>query len=145
MSDQTIKIIITIAIVLHALAHGRAFLSLIRDALGSGTAKTIPVRFGLAPSLSRKAAASLASVFWFLATLGFFAAAWMFWSGAQPEEAWRQIAIAAAIISTLGSLLFSGIWPGAPTKQLSTLDTVISLVFNAAILIALVLLKWPPA
>ena len=69
----------------------------------------------------------------------------MYWSGAQPEAVWRQIAIAAAIISTLGSLLFSGIWPGAPTSQLSTLDTVISLMLNAVILVTLGLLKWPPA
>jgi hypothetical protein len=68
----------------------------------------------------------------------------MFWSADVPGETWRQIAIASAIISTLGSILFSGIWPGAPTRRMSTLDTVISLVVNVAILIALLLLNWVP-
>ncbi|MBE2240570.1 MAG: hypothetical protein IAE81_22475 [Caldilineaceae bacterium] len=51
---------------------------------------------------------------------------------------WQQLAAAAAAISTLGIVLFSGIWPGAPNRKLSKIDTIIALVINAAILVLLV-------
>jgi hypothetical protein len=143
MSPHTINIIIAIILLLHGLAHGRAFLMLLTDAFGLGSGATLPVRAWLFPSLSRRASAAAASIFWLLPTIGFIWAAWMLWSADVPSEAWRQIVIASAIISTLGSVLFSGIWPGAPTRRMSDLDTVISLVLNGVILVALLLLKWP--
>jgi hypothetical protein len=143
MSIQTIRSIIAFAILIHGLAHGRAFFSLLRDAAGAG--KTIPVRFWLAPSLTPRVQALLAGVFWGLSTLVFIGAALSFWGVLLPAEWWRPLVIAGALISLLGSALFSGIWPGAPTRRMSTADTVISLLFNAAILFGLLLLNWPPA
>jgi len=35
---------------------------------------------------------------------------------------WQPLAAAAAAISTLGIVLFSGIWPGAPNRKLSKID-----------------------
>jgi len=39
--------------------------------------------------------------------------------------------------------LFSGIWPGAPNRRLSNIDTAIALAINAAILV-LSLVGWLP-
>jgi hypothetical protein len=144
MSPNTIKTIIAIVLLLHGFAHGRAFFYLVADAFGMSHAPTLPVRTWLIPSLSLRAASSAASVFYFLSTIGFFVTAWLVWSTDASGGTWRQIAVISAIISTLGSVLFSGIWPGAPTQKMSTLDTAISLVINVVILVALLGLKWPP-
>jgi hypothetical protein len=60
------------------------------------------------------------------------------WDSLPIGVPWQQLAAAAAAISTLGIVLFSGIWPGAPNRKLSKTDTIIALVINAAILVMLV-------
>jgi hypothetical protein len=144
MSPQTIKIIITAVLLLQGVAHGRAFFCLAGTASGGGDKSWIPVRSWLFPKASKKTAAAIAAVFWLLATLGFIAAALGFWGLILPGAYWRQLALVAAIVSTLGTVLFSGIWPGAPDTRLSMLDTVISLVVNVAVIVALLVLQWPP-
>jgi hypothetical protein len=144
MSPQTIRIIITAALLLHGLAHGRALFSLVTQATGSRTDTWIPVRSWLLPSLTPRAAAAIAAVFWLLSTVGFIAASLSFYSSSTSGELWRQLAIAASIVSTIGIALFSGIWPGAPNRRLSNLDTLIALVMNGVILVALLWLQWPP-
>lgn len=143
MSPQTIRIVVAVALLLHGLAHGRAFFALVADATRSGSPSSIPVRSWLIPSLAPKASAIVASVFWFLSTIGFLAAAASLWGTPVPKEAWRELAVAASVVSSLGIGLFSGTWPGAPNRKLSTLDTVIALVMNAAILTILPRLGWP--
>lgn len=144
MSPQTIKIIIAGALLLHGLAHGKAFFALIADASRMGGQAPVPIRSWLLPSLSPKAAAIIASPFWLLSTLGFIAASLGLWGTFVPGEAWRPLAVVSSVISSLGIVLFSGIWPGAPNRRLSNLDTAIALVINTVILVLLVLLDWPP-
>ena len=102
------------------------------------------MRSWLFPRASKKTTAAIAAVFWLLAAVGFVVAALGFWGFLFPGAYWRQISLVSAIISTLGTVLFSGIWPGAPDKRLSTADTIISLVVNVAIFVALLVLQWPP-
>ena len=144
MSPQTIKIIITATLLLHGIAHGRAFFTLLAVAVNRREGAWIPVRSWLFPSLSLSTAAWIASLFWLLSTVGFIAAAMSFWGFILTGEYWRQLSVASAAISTLGIALFSGIWPGAPDKRLSTLDTIIALVVNVAVFVALLWLQWPP-
>lgn len=143
MSDQTIKIIVTAALFLHGVAHGRAFIALVYQLMGSLPASWLPVRSWLFPSMSSKSVAGVASIFWLLSTLGFLGAALSFWGILVPPDVWSQLAVAAAILSTLGIILISGIWPGAPNQKLSTLDTIIALVINIAIFITQLWLHWP--
>jgi hypothetical protein len=89
-------------------------------------------------------AAAIAAVFWLLSTVGFIAASLLFYSSSTSGELWRQLAIGASIVSTIGIALFSGIWPGAPNRSLSNLDTIIALAMNGVILVALLWLQWPP-
>ena len=141
MSPEIIKILITGVLFLQAFSHGVAFFALLKDARSEGK-PPLPVRSWLLPSLAPKTAAWIASLFWFLATIGFLATAVFFWEALTPSETWRMLAAAAALISTLGIALFSGIWPGAPDRRLSNIDTVIALVINAAVLL-LSLVGWP--
>ena len=144
MSPETIKIIITAVLLLHGLAHGRAFFCLAATAGGGGSTAWIPLRSWLFPKASKKTVAAIAAVFWLLATLGFIAAALGFWGFLFPGAYWRQLALISAVISTLGTLIFSGIWPGAPDQRLSTLDTAISLVINVAVIFLLLVMQYPP-
>jgi hypothetical protein len=142
MSPQTIKFIITAVLFLHGLAHGNAFLSLPRQA--GGSKPVLPVRSWLIPSLSPRTAAIVAGFFWLLSAIGFVVAGLSFWGALLPGSDWRQYAVLSAIISTAGIILFSGIWPGAPNRRLSNIDTVIALVVNIAIFVTLLWVQWPP-
>ena len=144
MSPQIIKILIAGTLLLHGLAHGRALVVLLTYAAGRDSGSSLPVRSWLFPSLAPRTAAAVASVFWFLSTIGFVAASLSFWGTLVPGEAWRQLALASSIISTVGIALFSGTWPGAPSRRLATIDTVIALALNLAVLVCLLLLGWPP-
>lgn len=143
MFSEIIKILITGILFLQGLTHGVAFFALIKDATRSEGQPSVPVRSWLLPSLAPRAAAWIASIFWLLATIGFIAAALSFWETLLPDDAWRQLAGASTLISTLGIALFSGIWPGAPSRRLSNIDTAAALAINAVILV-LLLAGWPP-
>jgi cation transport ATPase len=135
-----LEFFLTGVLALQAFSHGVAFFALIRDAR-SDIKPALPVRSWLLPSLTTRTAAWMASPFWLLATLGFALAAISIWDTPLPGVTWQQVAAAAAIVSTLGIALFSGIWPGAPNRKLSKIDTIIALVINAAIF-AVVVGEW---
>lgn len=132
-----VEMFVTGMLAIQAFSHGVAFFALLRDAR-SDVKPALPVRSWLLPALSHRAAAWIACIFWLLATLGFVAAAISIWDSLPIGVPWQQLAAAAATISTLGIVLFSGIWPGAPNRKLSKIDTIIALVINAAILVLLV-------
>ncbi len=142
MFPEIIKLLITGILFLQGFAHGVAFYALTKDAR-SERPPSVPVRSWLLPSLAPKTAALIAIPFWLLSTVGFVTIALAFWQADMPAEQWTQIAAGSAIISTLGIALFSGIWPGAPNRRLSTIDTAIALVINAALLV-LLLVGWLP-
>jgi len=144
MSPELVRILITAALLLHGVAHGKAFFALIIDAVRSSNQKTVPVRSWLLPSLSPRSAALIASPFWFLSAIGFIIASLSFWGILEGADLWRQLAVISSVVSILGIALFSGIWPGAPSRKFSTLDTAIALVMDAAILVLLLWVKWPP-
>jgi hypothetical protein len=121
---------------IQAFSHGVAFFALLGDAR-SDDKPALPVRSWLLPALSHRTAAWIACIFWLLAALGFGAAAISLWDSLPIGVPWQQLAAAAAVISTLGIVIFSGIWPGAPNRKLSKTDTIIALVINAALLILL--------
>jgi len=124
------------ALLLQAFSHGVASAALINDVRQAEGRPAVPLRSWLLPSLSIKAAAAIASVFWILATVGFLAAALSFTGALLPADVWRQFTVAASVVSTLGIVLFSGIWPGAPNRKLSQIDTVVALVINVVLLVA---------
>jgi hypothetical protein len=144
VSPDLIRILITAALLLHGVAHGRAFFALLVDALRSGDRTPVPVRSWILASLSPRAVALIASPFWFISAMGFIGASLSFWGILPAGIAWRQTANLSSVVSILGIALFSGIWPGAPSRRLSTLDTAIALMMDAAILVLLLAADWPP-
>ena len=144
MSTETIQVLITAVLFLQGVSHARGFVALVKQFSNRSPGPWLPLRSWLFPSLTMQTAAAVASIFWLLSAIGFIASSLSFWGFLVPGDFWRQLAIASAIISTLGIVLFSGTWPGAPNRSLSTADTVIALILNLAILVALLVMHWPP-
>jgi hypothetical protein len=137
MNEQVLKLIIAGALLLHGLGHGGALGALIWIARrpGTNTGGWLPARSWLFPSLATSTAGLVASSFWVLALAGFVVAATAFWGILLPGQMWRPTAIAAAVVSLLGIVLFIGTWPA--------FNTVAALAMDAAVLLALLWLHWP--
>ena len=137
MSDSTIKLLIAAALALHGLGHGGALgaLAWIAARPGSDTGGWHAARSWLLPTLPAETATTLASVLWVLSLVGFVAAALGFWGILVPGEAWRPLAVVAAVISTVGIVLFIGTWPA--------FNTMAALGMNVAVLVALLAMRWP--
>lgn len=82
------------------------------------------------PSLAPGTATLVASAFWIASLVGFVLAALLFWFGSG--DAWQPLAIASAVVSTLGIVLFFGTWP--------MFNTAAALGVNAVVLVALLIL-----
>jgi hypothetical protein len=137
MSDQTIKLIAAGALLLHGLGHGGALgaLAWIRLSPGSNTSAWLAARSWLVPSLPGDTATALASAFWIVSLVGFVITAMSFWGVAVPGDVWRPLAVASALVSGAGIVLFFGTWP--------MFNTVAALGMNGAVLVAILWLRWP--
>ena len=138
MSDQTIKLIAAGVLLLHGLSHGGALgaLAWIRLRPGSNTSDWLAARSWLIPSLPDDTATTLASAFWIVSLIGFVVAAMSFWGVIIPGGVWRPLAVAAALASATGIVLFFGTWP--------MFNTLAALGVNAAVLVAVLWLRWSP-
>jgi hypothetical protein len=76
---------------------------------------------------------SLGTVIWLAVTLGFLGAAVGLFGQANW---WRTVAIAASALSVIGLVLF---WTNPATSPVFS-----ALVFNLVVLLALLVLHWPP-
>ena len=95
------------------------------------------------PGLAPNAAAAAAIPFWIVALLGFLLAAMSLWGIIVPHQAWRQIAVVAAIVSTAGIALFAGAWPSSPIGHQNLLNIGVAMTMNAAVLVTQLWLNWP--
>jgi hypothetical protein len=138
MSDQTIRLVAAGVLLVHGLGHGGALIALawIRLHPGADTGAWLAARSWLLPSLSGEVATRIAGTFWIVSMVGFVIAAMSFWGVAVPDGAWRPVAVASAVVSGVGIVLFIGNWP--------VFNTVAALGVNAAVLVAVLWLHWPP-
>jgi len=138
MSDQTIKLIAGGVLLLHGLGHGGALgaLAWIRLRPGTPTGAWHAAQSWLLP-LSADTATAVASALWIASLVGFVVAAMSFWDVLVPEAVWRPLAVASAIVSIAGIGLFFGTWP--------MFNTLAALAVNAAVLVAVLWLRWSPA
>jgi len=74
----------------------------------------------------------IGSILWVVATIGFCVAVFGLWS---QLSWWRNVAIVAAIVSTIGLVLF---WANPVSSS-----AVFALAFNVIVLGALLLAHWP--
>jgi hypothetical protein len=138
MSDQAIKLIATSVLLVHGLGHGGALAALawIRLRPGTPTGGWLAARSWLVPSLTGDTAMTIAAAFWIVSLVGFVIAAMSFWGVVVPGSVWRPLAVASAIVSTVGVVLFLGTWPMN--------YTLAALGVNVAVLVAVLWLGWPP-
>ncbi len=138
MSDQLLKLIVAGALLLHGLGHGGAVGALIWIARrpGTDTGGWLAARSWAFPALAAPTATTVATLFWVVALAGFVAAAISFWGILLPAEVWRPAAVVSAAVSSLGIVLFIGTWP--------VFNTLAALGMDAAVLVALLWLGWPP-
>jgi hypothetical protein len=138
MSDQTLRLVVAGVLVLHGLGHGGAVAALLwiakagGDKVGSWTA----ARSWLVPSLSAEIAALIASTFWVVSLVGFVAAGLAVAGVLVPQDVWAPLAVASAIVSTIGIVLFAGNWP--------IFNTVAALAVNVGVFVAVFGLHWTP-
>ena len=137
MSDQTIKLVAAGVMLLHGLGHGGALgaLAWIRLRPGTPTGPWLAARSWLVPSLPGDTATTLASMFWMVSLVGFVIAAMSFWGVVVPGSVWRPLAVAAAVVSATGIVMFFGTWP--------MFNTLAALGVNVAVLVAVLWLRWP--
>ena len=138
MTLQTIKLIIGGVLLVHGLGHVGALIAIAVDwqQRGTATGAWLPARSWLIPTLTPQAAKAVASSFWILATLGFVAASMSFWGLVLPGDTWRLLALASAVVSACGIILFFGTWP--------VFNTLAALAVNAAVFVTQLWLRWPP-
>ena len=138
MSDHVVKLIVAVALLVHGLGHGGALGALmwIGARPGTDTGGWLAARSWLVPSLPASTATTVASSFWILSLIGFVVTALPFWGVLIPGQAWRPLAVASALVSTVGVVLFFGTWP--------MFNTLAALGVNVAVLVAVLSLNWPP-
>jgi hypothetical protein len=124
-------------LLLHGFGHGGALgaLAWIRLRPGSSTGDWLAARSWLVPSLPADTAATLAGALWIVSLIGFVIAAMSFLGIVVPGSVWRPLAVAAALVSATGIVLFCGTWP--------TFNTLAALGVNVAVLVAVIWLRWP--
>ena len=137
MSDDMLKLVIGGVLLVHGLGHGGALGALlwIRFRPHASTGDWAAARTWLMPSLPAETAATLASAFWIAALAGFVMAALSFWGVVLPTDVWRSVALASAVISMTGIVVFFGTWPA--------FNMVAAVAVNLAVLVA-IWLRWPP-
>ena len=140
--EDILEIVFAIAVLGHGVAHALASVNLGRQIGGTVRDEALPVRIPLLPSLSDRAAAAVAMVFWLPATIGFFVAVPAMLDLLFGELAWSAVLVAAALISSAGIALFGAIWPGGEAR-LRALHIFLALGMNAIILVTQLVLDWP--
>jgi hypothetical protein len=144
MTTSTTRILIIWGLLSHALAHAVALGALAVQRKRGPYGSRVVVKSWFLRSVPPQSAAAVAIPFWTLPTIGFLAAVLSFWGVVVPGSIWRQMAVASALISVLGIVLFSGTWPGSQNRPRNILNTSIALIMNIAVLVSLLWLRWPP-
>ena len=122
MAPSTIRTLIAIALFVHGVGHTLGFWK--------------PTRSWLLPGMSEPSLRVISSIFWVLAAVGFIAACLGFLGILVPVTWWRPLAMAFAVVSLIGLIVFWNMWP--------VFNTIGAFSMNIAVLVALLLLHWPP-
>lgn len=135
MSSQTIKTLIAAVLLFHGLGHLGALGGTIYHHVRHTQGDWLSDHSWLLPGLTPDTAKVVAGVFWALSLVGFVAAALAFWGAWLPFASWSTLAVASAVVSTVGIVLFGGTWP-IP-------NTIAALAINIAVLVTQWWTHWP--
>ena len=133
MSDQTTRLVVAGVLLLQRLGHAGALGALAWIGVrGGDTGAWLPAHSWLFSSMP--SATVVAAIFWTVSLVGFVLAAAGLWFGLG--EWWRTVAFVSALISLVGIVLFFGTWP--------MFNTFAALGVDVAVIVALLVLRWPP-
>jgi cation transport ATPase len=120
MSPQLIRTLIAGALFVHGVGHTLGF--------WMPTRSWVFGRFMGEPTLR-----VVSGVFWVVSAIGFVAARVAFLGILLPHEWWRSLALATAVVSLVGLVVFIGNWPA--------FNTIRAVGMNVAVLVALLWAK----
>jgi hypothetical protein len=126
MMSNWLRIVLALVVAVHGLGHVLFLVSLLGIADWAQATQSWLLGGGWL-------AKGLGAAIWLVAIVGFVVAAVGLF---QMSGWWQQLAIIAAIVSIAGLLLFWESPPGSPV--------ISALVFDLLVLMALLLLHWPP-
>jgi hypothetical protein len=131
--SNLVRIILVLVLIAHGLGHTLGLF----PTVGLGKAASWSDQSWLFTSLLGEALTRwIGVVVWLLATGGFIVVGLGLLGTATPLPWWRSLAMAAAIISLVGIVLYPHAFPGL-------LNTVGALVVDIIVLVALFWLHWP--
>lgn len=112
MVEVTVELVIFAALLVHGIGHVGALgtLAVLAYRPGTSTGHWQAAKSWLLPSLSRRLATAVASVFWVAALVGFVLVALSWW-GVLAPGLWRPMGIVSAVVSGAGIVLFFRTWP----------------------------------
>jgi hypothetical protein len=140
--DGILTIVFAIMLAGHGLAHAVASFWLVRQIGGQVKDDALPVRTWLAPDLQPRWAAAFALAFWLPATVGFLLGVLPMLGIALETWPWQSIIVASGVLSTMGIVVFTAIWPGGEAR-LRSLHVGLAMVMNILIFITQLFLGWP--
>lgn len=130
MSPAALRILLVLIIAAHGIGH----VLFLVPALGIADWGQSTRSWLLTAALGESPTRLLASLLWIIATLAFIAAAVGLFG---QQEWWRPLAVLAAVVSTIGLILF---WVAPVTQPVAA-----ALVVNLVVIGALLIFHWPPA
>jgi hypothetical protein len=133
MMSKLVRIIAVLVLIAHGLGHTLGLF----PPFGLGKAASWSDQSWLFTSLLGEALTRwIGVIIWLLATVGFVIGGLGLLGTPTPLPWWRSLALAAALISLAGIVLYPQAFPGL-------LNTVGALVVDVVVLVALFWLHWP--
>ncbi len=134
MSNQTLRIIISLVLIAHGIGHWMGIMT----AVGAIKTDNWHSRsWLLTDSLGDSTARIVALVLWIVAFIGFLAAGTGTLGWSVTEDSWRTLAVIAAVISLVALVLF---WNAFAVLFPNKIGAI---AVNIATLVAILLADWP--
>ena len=133
MSGTTLKFIIAIVIFIHGIGHSMGILSAFRQ---FATEVWHSRSWLLTKLIGEPITRVLCILIWLITTLGFLGTGLALLGWGVPHELWRSLATFSAIVSLVGLFLY---W----NAFAALLNKVGAIAVNLAIIIGLLIMKWP--
>jgi hypothetical protein len=128
MSSEIWRIILAVVVASHGIGHVLFLVPCLGIAQWGQSSRSWLLTNLIGDTPTR----AIGSLLWLAATVGFIAAGFGIWAG-QPW--WRTLAVGSAVISLLTLALFGGGLIGSAVNAAA---------FDVIVLVALLLLRWPP-
>ena len=134
MSDQALRIIVPLALILHGIGHWMGILT------ATGVIKTDSWNsrsWLLTDPLGDSTTRILALIIWAIVFAGFLAAGAGAWGWSVTEGSWRTIAVACAVLSLVGLFFFWNAFAALFPNKIG------AIAINIIALVGILIADWP--